>query len=196
MLQMPELIKNPVQSPTPMKRLPTTRGNGQSTTMSDIVDVVTDVVDVITSQPEKNKQLIILHTRPITKEHLLLFNRYSQKILQWSGLFINMSLSYLNYDYIFLDMQNLNCMKQIHKEDLSNFNVCAFVDYYETTNFDECENIKHVMTRFPDATATKEDFDNELIIEHDVASPAKCLSFVSFFSIYSTNCRRNKVKFF
>ena len=92
-----------------------------------------------------------------------------------------MKIDSLDYDYIFMDMQNLNCMKQIHKEDLGNYNVCAFVDFYETGNFDECENIKHVMTKFPVATATKEDFDHELIIEHDVASPAKCLSFVSFF---------------
>jgi hypothetical protein len=185
MLQMPELknqVQSPIQTHTQLKRLPTARATGRSSTFTDVVDVVADVVDVIASiNNDKAKQLLVLHTRPITKEHLTLFNRYSQKILQWSDLFINMPLSTLEYDYIFMDMQNLNCLKQIHKEDLRNFNVCAFIDFYEISNFDDCENVQNVFSKFPDATATKEEFDNELMREHEVVRPAKCLSFVSFF---------------
>jgi hypothetical protein len=125
--------------------------------------------------------MIILHTKDLTDDDRKLFQRYG-RVLEWSDVYVNIDINTLDFDYLFCNIINKMCLRDVQKMVHSDFNICCYCSFYEVDNqmFDDGLNI-HQFTKFPKQTAYKEDFNKALLNKNLIEKPNKMLSCASFF---------------
>lgn len=124
------------------------------------------------------KKMIILHTKDLTKDDLKLLNRYGQ-VVAWSPSLLNVDLSTIQGAYILVDANDQNALNSVEPQ-MSSFNVCAYVRFFEINHFSEVANI-NIFSEMPSACALKADFDNSLINKRQLLTPNKIISCMDFF---------------
>lgn len=126
------------------------------------------------------ERLIIVHTKDIEAEEMLLF-QFHGKCIRWDDRYMNIPLSALPaWDYLFVDVRDKNARSMLGLTDTSKYGVIAYVPFYHKGEkfIDQLSAV--ALTKFPLRAISKEDFNHQLLNEK-LQSPSLARTFLGWF---------------
>ena len=149
--------------------------------VKNIVELKEDVKVLSDDAKLVDKKFLILITKELIAEQENLLRRYG-KVLYWTEALINIDLQSLDKaDYIIMNLNNKPCLKAFQTLNVSDFNVCGYINFYEVHNnsFDDLQI--NTFKKFPGPEAYKKDFDFALLNKPQLKPANKVVSCLSFF---------------
>jgi hypothetical protein len=147
--------------------------------------------------PEPNgKRFVIIHTVDIKKADLNLFRRYSQNVIKYDyNVEGNVIIDNLVFDYLFLDLRNIQARRYYDNNDTTNYNVicfCSFIEMYDA--YIESLGATNILSSWPDEAHYKSQFDSALLtIPTDAPNNAIC-SCINYAGSFLASLKRSVKK--
>ena len=134
-------------------------------------------------QPEKDKIVIILHTKDVSQEDRELLKKFG-KIRDMNYSMYNLPLEDLDCHYLLVDCREKLNKMHITRVDVNKFKFVAYVQPFQKHDniFEDFLDDINVMTKFPKdyKVAFKSEFDDVLTSMKRIKNSSCFLSFVSF----------------
>ena len=134
-------------------------------------------------QPEKDRIVIILHTKDVSQEDRELLKKFG-KVRDMNYSMYNLPLENLECDYLLVDVTNKLNKLHITRVDVDKFKFVAYVHPFQKHDniFEDFLEDINVMTKFPIdyKVAFKSEFDDVLTSMKRIKNSSCFLSFVSF----------------
>lgn len=139
---------------------------------------VIKLADVSASVKSGNpKPLIVLCSRDMSDEDLEKFEQQG-KTLKWKDSLINVPFSSLEFDYLLIDLRSKNARITIQRQDLSRYNVVAYVWAIQKETDDFISQSGAIaISSIPEHAINKADFDQQLLTEK-LKAPSVAKSFL------------------
>ena len=148
-----------------------------------VEEVKVEVVQPEIPQTEKDKIVIILHTKDVSQEDRDLLKKFG-KLRDMNYSMFNLDLSQLDCDYLLVDVRDKLNKLHITRVDVDKFKFVAFVQPFQKHDniFEGFLDEINVMTKFPTdyKVAFKSEFDDVLTSMKKIKNSSCFLSFVSF----------------
>jgi hypothetical protein len=134
------------------------------------------------SSDSNSSKIIILYTKELTQEDILMITRHG-KLIFFNSSLINVDLKSIDANYIACPTDDLACLRSLEKhfnDDQDNISFCCYCRFFEKVNFEEQMN---AFCSFKDAK-DKSDFDFQLLNKKNfkkINAFVSCASFVINF---------------
>ena len=134
-------------------------------------------------QPEKDKIVIILHTKDVSQEDRELLKKFG-KVRDMNYSMYNLPLEDLDCHYLLVDCREKLNKMHITRVDVNKFKFVAYVQPFQKHDniFEDFLEDINIMTKFPKdyKVAFKSEFDDVLTSMKRIKNSSCFLSFVSF----------------
>ena len=126
------------------------------------------------------KRFVVIHTKDIDDADFQKFSSQGKAVKYNVLVESNNNIDVLNFDYLFIDLRVATSRSYFDAQDVSNYNVVAYIDFFEKfDSYTEELEANNVLSTFPPATHFKAAWDASLL-QQPTASPTKCLSVINF----------------
>ena len=139
-----------------------------------------------------NKPFVIIHTVDIAKNDLINFKAYGNVILYHYDVEGNIPVSNLaTFDYLFIDLRDKKARAYYDNNDFANYNVIAYISFIQQyDSYIESLGANNILSKFPDKTHYKSQYDFSLLQKPTDAPTNTCLSCINYSSSFLDSVRR------
>ena len=142
--------------------------------------VVASVVPPNSPVNNSTKRFVVIHTKDIDDVDFQKFSSQGKAVKYDVLVESNNNIDVLIFDYLFIDLRVATSRAYFDAQDVSNYNVVAYIDFFEKfDSYTEELQANNVLSTFPPATHFKAAWDASLL-QQPTSSPTKCLSVINF----------------